>query len=233
MAEHIPTRQKKKSDYSNKVKMRDAIKLDSFLITMDRIRKCARCGYDKHVEICHIKPVSEFSDDVPIGVINHTENLLLLCPNCHWEMDHPDDSKKICPICKKGKYAHVEFCIDCQKNVQIETLSSRYKGVNYVPATNVNIPNRDVLEKYISEHTLKEIGCIFGVGASTIKLWMIYYNLPIMTRSEVNKLTGKRRQYDKPDLLLLQEMRKTMSYKAISDKFDVSDTTIKNWLKSR
>lgn len=49
---------------------------------------CQNCGYDKHVEICHIKPVSDFPGDTLITDINAKENLIGLCPNCHWEFDN-------------------------------------------------------------------------------------------------------------------------------------------------
>jgi hypothetical protein len=49
---------------------------------------CAKCGYSKHVEICHIKPLAEFPDTATIGEINNISNLIQLCPNCHWELDH-------------------------------------------------------------------------------------------------------------------------------------------------
>ncbi len=52
------------------------------------IKSCVFCGYDKHVEVCHIKPISEFPDDATVAEINALENLILLCPNCHWEFDH-------------------------------------------------------------------------------------------------------------------------------------------------
>ena len=52
------------------------------------LTSCNKCGYDKHVEIAHIKPISEFSDDTLISVVNDLSNLMPLCPNCHWEMDH-------------------------------------------------------------------------------------------------------------------------------------------------
>jgi len=51
-------------------------------------RVCENCGYSKHIEVCHIKGVSEFGDDVLISVINNNDNLVGLCPNCHWEFDH-------------------------------------------------------------------------------------------------------------------------------------------------
>lgn len=50
--------------------------------------KCAICGYDKHVEIAHIKAVSEFPDDATIAEINDASNLIGLCPNHHWEYDN-------------------------------------------------------------------------------------------------------------------------------------------------
>lgn len=49
---------------------------------------CYNCGYDKHIEVCHIKAISSFSEDIPITEINSLENLLALCPNCHWELDY-------------------------------------------------------------------------------------------------------------------------------------------------
>ena len=58
------------------------------------VKACERCGYDKHVECCHIKPVSSFGPDALISAINNPENLVGLCPNCHWEFDHSRNEKK-------------------------------------------------------------------------------------------------------------------------------------------
>ena len=49
---------------------------------------CEKCGYDKHVEIAHKKGISTFEGDTLISIINSKENLMALCPNCHWEYDH-------------------------------------------------------------------------------------------------------------------------------------------------
>lgn len=54
-----------------------------------REKKCERCGYDKHVEVCHIKPIKDFDPTTLLEEVNSPDNLLLLCPNCHWEFDHP------------------------------------------------------------------------------------------------------------------------------------------------
>lgn len=51
-------------------------------------KKCQNCGYDKHVEVCHIKSISEFDLSTKIYEINDLSNLTYLCPNCHWEFDN-------------------------------------------------------------------------------------------------------------------------------------------------
>lgn len=48
---------------------------------------CQKCGYSKHVELAHIKPVSSFQDTAFLEEINSSDNILVLCPNCHWEFD--------------------------------------------------------------------------------------------------------------------------------------------------
>lgn len=49
---------------------------------------CAICGYSNHIEIAHIKAVSEFDDNTLISEIDNSSNLIGLCPNHHWEFDN-------------------------------------------------------------------------------------------------------------------------------------------------
>ena len=51
-------------------------------------KKCSKCNYDKHFEVCHINPISSFPLTTLISTINSSLNLIPLCPNCHWELDH-------------------------------------------------------------------------------------------------------------------------------------------------
>ena len=51
-------------------------------------KPCANCGYSKHVEFCHIKPITSFPNDTLIIEVNSPSNLIQLCPNCHWEFDN-------------------------------------------------------------------------------------------------------------------------------------------------
>ena len=54
----------------------------------DRPQECVNCKFDLFVEICHIRPIADFPDSAFLTEINHPDNLILLCPNCHWMLDH-------------------------------------------------------------------------------------------------------------------------------------------------
>ena len=84
-------------------------KSSAFALIRQRARKiasdnnmsvCENCGYSKHVEIAHILPISSFSLDTPLSVINDVSNLKALCPNCHWEFDNlsPCQDSNLGPI---------------------------------------------------------------------------------------------------------------------------------------
>lgn len=49
---------------------------------------CAFCGYDKHVELAHIRAISSFTSESLLSEINSEDNVIQLCPNCHWEFDN-------------------------------------------------------------------------------------------------------------------------------------------------
>lgn len=49
---------------------------------------CYNCKYNKHVEICHIKPIKDFDLKSTVKEINDRNNIVQLCRNCHWEFDH-------------------------------------------------------------------------------------------------------------------------------------------------
>ena len=53
---------------------------------------CSECGWQHHVEVCHIKPISSFDPSTLISDVNDLSNLKLLCPNCHWLFDHQKES---------------------------------------------------------------------------------------------------------------------------------------------
>lgn len=52
------------------------------------MNSCKICGYNKHVEIAHITPITKFPKNTLVSIVNAPNNLISLCRNCHWEMDH-------------------------------------------------------------------------------------------------------------------------------------------------
>lgn len=68
---------------------RQAIASHARTVVADRPRACESCGYTYHVQVCHLRPVASFDDATLVGIVNAPANLSLLCPNCHWEHDHP------------------------------------------------------------------------------------------------------------------------------------------------
>lgn len=57
-------------------------------ITSSWEHKCQKCGYNKHTETCHVRDISDFPDTATMKEINDPNNLVILCRNCHWELDH-------------------------------------------------------------------------------------------------------------------------------------------------
>jgi DNA-directed RNA polymerase subunit M/transcription elongation factor TFIIS len=53
-----------------------------------RDKPCSFCGYDKHVELAHIKAITDFDDSALLKDVNSEDNIIQLCPNCHWEFDN-------------------------------------------------------------------------------------------------------------------------------------------------
>lgn len=99
----IQTQKKEKFDYLNGVTKKEFFEIKGVYYKFRAIirrhahyvynknggeQQCKICGYDKHVEVCHIKSVSSFEENDLIVEINSFENLVGLCPNHHWEFDN-------------------------------------------------------------------------------------------------------------------------------------------------
>lgn len=147
------------------------------IICCNRPYKCFKCGYDKHIEICHIKPVSQFSLESTIKEVNDTNNLILLCPNCHWEFDNPNKTRtKLCE-CGNWKGYRSNKCYHCYHKDSPEP----YR------------PPKEELQSYLSNKTLREIGKIYKVSYMTVSRWADYYNLEKKSRGYAAR-TQKRNQ---------------------------------------
>lgn len=78
--------------YKDKTLLAQAAKIRGYGKTFyDRSNKpkyCINCGYSKHYEVCHIKAINSFDDNATMAEVHALDNLIALCPNCHWEYDH-------------------------------------------------------------------------------------------------------------------------------------------------
>lgn len=54
----------------------------------NKVYECEYCGYDKHIDVCHIIDVKDFPLETLVVVVNDINNLIGLCKNHHWEFDH-------------------------------------------------------------------------------------------------------------------------------------------------
>ena len=86
----LKTKGELENDRKNYQSYRSAIRKSAEIIfkNSNKPRKCSICGYDTHIEIAHIKAVSNFDSSATIAEINLIDNLIALCPNHHWEYDN-------------------------------------------------------------------------------------------------------------------------------------------------
>ncbi|NBQ71168.1 MAG: HNH endonuclease [Nitrosomonadaceae bacterium] len=63
---------------------------------------CKLCNFDAVVETCHIKPISSFSTDTKLAIVNSESNLVYLCPNHHALLDRQlVELTGFEPVCKR------------------------------------------------------------------------------------------------------------------------------------
>lgn len=67
-----------------------------------REMSCMVCGYDAHVDICHIRAVADFPDTATVAEMNAPSNLIALCKNHHWEFDNNLLVLQLVPLHRRG-----------------------------------------------------------------------------------------------------------------------------------
>ena len=132
---------------------------------------CRKCGYRLHVELAHLKPITSFSDNTPLKVVNDPSNLVPFCPNCHWEFDRglfkvddiPLTNRKSIPCCfcscpiyrsdsevETGKL----FCSDqCSENFRVKR----------------TWPKKEVLKNLVFECPIVLLAKQLGVSDTAVK----------------------------------------------------------------
>ncbi len=160
-------------DYSFKKKFREDVKQSAQLVCRYWKRVCAHCGYDKHVEICHIKAVKDFPNTSTIGDINKEDNLILLCPNCHWEFDYKETYRRLCE-CGKRKSKWARYCWDCK---QIKTK----------PKDKHPPPPKEILEQELQNNSMLKLSKKYKIGIRVVSRWIKIFDIKIHSRGYWNK----------------------------------------------
>lgn len=125
-------------------------------------QSCVKCGYDKHIEVAHVKSITEFDLDTPISIINHPTNLLALCPNCHWEHDHKE-TYRLCDTCSSRVSRNSTKCKKCSHED--------------AKSTEVNQITKDELQKLVWEMPSTHIAKKFNVADTLINRWCKRYGI--------------------------------------------------------
>lgn len=68
----------------NQVRKQARIRMEQWKVP----KVCSDCGWEKHVEVIHVKGITTFPLNTLLVVVNSKENLKYLCPNCHWVFDY-------------------------------------------------------------------------------------------------------------------------------------------------
>jgi len=81
------SRRRNLSELSKREAGRVVIGRHAVRVMASRPKTCVICGYDRFVDVAHIKAVAAFSPQAKLAEINAPENLVYLCPNHHREFD--------------------------------------------------------------------------------------------------------------------------------------------------
>ena len=153
---------------------------------------CVVCGYNKQIEVAHIKAVSEFEDTVTISEINNINNLVALCPNHHWEFDngylkYNSNTKQFEDT---GKEPEIKVELVNNKYVRKELLKThKRKGRNVNGLTEAQqkvrdkqqaiskCPGKEALETDLKSLSLVQIGKKYGVSDNAVRKWCIRLNI--------------------------------------------------------
>lgn len=172
---------------------------------------CQVCGYEKHVELAHIKPVSEFEDSAKLYAVNSPDNILVLCRNHHWEFDHgmlkladipvrprqklSSDILQYVPL-KKANQRNIpkskNQCLDCGAKCYYKSVRC-LKCSNTIPRIKqrkVERPSKDNLQKLLWVIPTQKLAAIFGVSDKAIEKWCKDYQIAKPPRGYWAKLAA-------------------------------------------
>lgn len=148
---------------------------------------CAVCGYNKQIEVAHIKAVSEFNNDITIAEINNIQNLVALCPNHHWEFDNGflkynektkqfedtgKESELKTGVLKKESWTKRKLKIRNENG-----LTEAQQKVQNRQRLMSKCPQKEILEQDLQKLSLVQIGKKYGVTDNSVRKWCKRLNI--------------------------------------------------------
>ena len=126
------------------------------------LKSCQKCGYSKHVEVAHIKAIKDFADTATLAEVNSFDNLLILCPNCHWEFDYEKRSNGRSVYCECGKSKKLKsiYCWNCYQKRRI----NQY--------TKINWPDPKEILLFLEHDSYCALGRKLGVSDNAIRKYL-------------------------------------------------------------
>lgn len=149
---------------------------------------CLRCGYSNHVEICHLRPIKDFDPDDLLIKVNDRSNLVLLCPNCHWELDNhfiefKDGVFTEIPIDLRParRTTYDIICDFCKTQFKSEAPNAKYCNMSCrgYAKRKIERPTKEELEKELHETPVRYIAKKYGVSDNGVKKWLVNYGIEI------------------------------------------------------
>ena len=130
---------------------------------------CEACGYSKHINLCHIKSISEYPDTATLGEVNDINNVIVLCPNHHWEFDNAHLTLR--GITKQGYNKSYSYCINCNTQLAYSTHKSCKSCVSCSRKAREKIdwPSNEELLLSLKESNYLQLAKKLGVSDNAIR----------------------------------------------------------------
>ena len=148
--------------------------------------KCQLCGYDKCInalDFHHIdkstkehKPARIISNGSWNRIIEELNKCILVCSNCHREIESTDYSFDIKSLVKPFID---RTCLTCKIEFQTRNYDSKFCSIkcSSLNQRKCTRPSKSELEKLIKNTSWVQIGRMFDVSDNAVRKWAKSYNI--------------------------------------------------------
>ena len=147
---------------------------------LGKLKQCAVCNYSTHVECCHIQPITKFPINTPIIKVNDPNNLIGLCRNHHWELDHgllenlKTATQKTSTNAEEMPNIVLNHCVDCGTIITKHSVRCRKCKSN--TRAKISWPPIDELLTMIRNSSFLAVSHQLGVSDNAIRKHIRHYS---------------------------------------------------------